>query len=1118
MDVVSSDLFQKELLKILKTKASDGEAFKQIARLGVLIFRHVTKQESQLFSTFFSRMAYASQQHHLSAECKARCYWLNRRVWALGPNLIGFNDFDLVGGVKALSMLILELFKAELNAELAEWMGKEDDFVLGSHDSKGRHQKIRILVTSVNLKTKELLAESDVFPNEQLRVKFDVAGLNEAFTPSILRFVEVMKGRGNMNLLEVGVEENSVLYPAVLVLEPDYLLDVTTISGAFNSKPASVFDYKINKVKPKESSVAILLGNVMNLMLDELVSSPKADFDESFKKAFKQSPMDFANLSDDQVKDLYKKAKDQFVNLRKVVWTDLVHKNINPNECILEPSFFSETYGIQGRLDLFYLSVTDDKTSIVELKSGSVFNPNNIGLTTPHYIQTLMYYLLVRSVYGAAIDPYCYVLYSREAEALRYAPPSASLESDALNIRNLLVCEEYALSQLDSDRVPLGEHFDTFTNVGLCQVGKFSEQFLIEFAAVWRNSKLLERKYFEFFVAFISREYILAKTGEQDSDTSNGLASLWLKSADDKEDNFNILKGLTLVTANVQSNSPKVVFDRTDASNPLANFRVGDIVVLYPTFADTDTVTSQRLFRCTVYGITQNQVVISLRFRQNNDTLFKLGTTWCIEPDNMDSSYQNQHKSLYQFLSARPNYRNLILGLTPPTLSTQTIDRSKLDDNLSEEQVRVLSKALVTQDYFLLLGPPGTGKTKFMLANQVKYLLENTNENLLLLAFTNRAVDEICDAIHDFAHQDYLRLGSASSLDEKHKGNALSFVLESVNSRKDLAHLFASKRIFVSTVSSAFSNTELFKLKEFDRAIVDEASQLPEPMLVGCLSMVKKFILIGDHKQLPAVVVQNAYISKANDPQLQQIGIDNGRNSLFERLYNLAQANNWGHAYDMLSHQGRMHQDIQVFSAEKFYQNKLFILPEYQDKSRWQTQPLKLDLPENPDQLTQQLGSKRLVWLDSESVSGKPKTNTDEALKCLKIIESIIALYQYNHLALKPEDIGVITPYRAQIAQIRHHIENELPAEWHQITVDTVERYQGGARRIVIISFCANSQFQLENLISLSDDGTVDRKLNVALTRAREHLILIGNPAVLCQNPIYNSLRQLCLDTAPTHG
>jgi DNA replication ATP-dependent helicase Dna2 len=102
----------------------------------------------------------------------------------------------------------------------------------------------------------------------------------------------------------------------------------------------------------------------------------------------------------------------------------------------------------------------------------------------------------------------------------------------------------------------------------------------------------------------------------------------------------------------------------------------------------------------------------------------------------------------------------------------------------------------------------------------------------------------------------------------------------------------------------------------------------------------------------------------------------------------------------------------------------------------------------------------------------------------------------------------VITPYRAQIAQIKSVLE-EQGAPLEQLTIDTVERYQGGARDVIIISLCTNSLNQLAMLTSLSEEG-VDRKLNVALTRARNHIVIIGNPDLLNRSDIYRALIRYC--------
>lgn len=125
-----------------------------------------------------------------------------------------------------------------------------------------------------------------------------------------------------------------------------------------------------------------------------------------------------------------------------------------------------------------------------------------------------------------------------------------------------------------------------------------------------------------------------------------------------------------------------------------------------------------------------------------------------------------------------------------------------------------------------------------------------------------------------------------------------------------------------------------------------------------------------------------------------------------------------------------------------------------------------------------------------------------------ELVEAFQRIYANHGQQLAPNSIGIITPYRAQIAQIRSVLE-ERKAPLSLLTIDTVERYQGGARDVILISLCTNSLSQLTSLSSLSEDG-VDRKLNVALTRAREHVVIIGNPDLLRQSEIYRELIHYC--------
>jgi superfamily I DNA and/or RNA helicase len=296
-------------------------------------------------------------------------------------------------------------------------------------------------------------------------------------------------------------------------------------------------------------------------------------------------------------------------------------------------------------------------------------------------------------------------------------------------------------------------------------------------------------------------------------------------------------------------------------------------------------------------------------------------------------------------------------------------------------------------------------------------------------------------------------------------------------------------------VASISSKVELFQLKSFDVAIVDEATQILEPQLLWVLTKkttdgkqaVGKFVLIGDHKQLPAVVLQNKEHSEVYDEELRKAGLYNLKDSLFERLYRTHLKDNDQVALDMLCRQGRMHPLVADFSNNAFYEGRL----------------VPVGLPhqlESIDTPVSFIPSQR----DEHSVTGK--TNGYEARMAADLAEKVWRKYREDFSAERT--LGIITSYRSQIALIRQELELKGISELMNVSVDTVERYQGSERDVILYSFCVNHPSQLKFLSNLTEeDGVlIDRKLNVALTRARKQMFLTGVPKLLEQNPIYATL------------
>jgi superfamily I DNA and/or RNA helicase len=346
---------------------------------------------------------------------------------------------------------------------------------------------------------------------------------------------------------------------------------------------------------------------------------------------------------------------------------------------------------------------------------------------------------------------------------------------------------------------------------------------------------------------------------------------------------------------------------------------------------------------------------------------------------------------------------------------------------------------------------------------------------------------------------DYIRIGSELSCDPRFRPHLIEHALEDCATRQAVRQRIEQCRIFVGTVASLSGKTELFTLKHFDATLIDEATQILEPQLLGLLCQrnpdgrdaIAKFILIGDHKQLPAVVQQNAVQTEVACDALRAIGLTNLKDSLFERLHRglqLAGDEALMHrATDMLRRQGRMHPGVASFPNRAFYFGRLEPLGLAHQLESIAT-PV-LFVPSQPD---------------AASVTGK--TNQSEARL---VAQYAVRAYREYGSAFDPDHtLGIITPYRSQIALIRKALAATGIEALTRVSVDTVERYQGSERDVILYSFCVNRPFQLRFLPNLTEEQgvVIDRKLNVALTRARKRMVLFGVPHILRQNEIYRAL------------
>ena len=256
---------------------------------------------------------------------------------------------------------------------------------------------------------------------------------------------------------------------------------------------------------------------------------------------------------------------------------------------------------------------------------------------------------------------------------------------------------------------------------------------------------------------------------------------------------------------------------------------------------------------------------------------------------------------------------------------------------------------------------------------------------------------------------------------------------------------------------------------QFDLAVIDEACQSTEP---GCwipLLRSQRVVLAGDHCQLPPTIISRE--AAAEGFQL----------SLFERLMLQHQ-----HLHRQLTIQYRMHQDIMAFSSREFYHDTLVAAPEVSEHLLGQLGHVQEEhLTMTPVEFYDTAGA---GFDEEKEPDGDSRRNPREAQLVELKVRSLLAA------GLTPHDVAVIAPYAAQARLLRQNLAIE------NLEIDTVDGFQGREKEVIIITLVRSN---LHGVIGFLSD---DRRMNVALTRARRKLLVIGDSATLGSHPFYQRL------------
>ncbi|WP_305982068.1 IGHMBP2 family helicase [Roseivirga thermotolerans] len=476
-----------------------------------------------------------------------------------------------------------------------------------------------------------------------------------------------------------------------------------------------------------------------------------------------------------------------------------------------------------------------------------------------------------------------------------------------------------------------------------------------------------------------------------------------------------------------------------------------------------------------------------------------------------EGSYREMHKALMEVLKAEngrlAELREIFYGANRPAFKSGYDFQSV---NLNESQNQALTKVFNARDVAIIHGPPGTGKTT-TLVNAIKEVVK-TERQVLVCAQSNAAVDLLVEKL-DVLGIEVLRLGHPArltpevienSLDVKIASHAYFKELREIRKRSEEYRRMAGKykrnfgheermqrnllrkeakmlkedadrieqhitedlmdRAQVIACTLVGSTHSLVNDRVFKTVFIDEASQALEPAAWIAIRKAYRVVMAGDHQQLPPTVKS---IKAAKE------GLEN---TLFEKAIGLPEAT------VMLQTQYRMHPDIMRFSSDYFYEGKLKTASEVLER----TYAMELE---------------HFVFIDTAGAGFTEKVKK-QTLSTYNEEEAALLVKHLGDNILPDTSIGIIAPYKAQV-EVLHDLMKDNPAfdeVRENITINSVDAFQGQERDIIYISLTrSNDKSEIGFLKEY-------RRMNVAMTRARNQLVIIGDSGTLGKDNFYNAV------------
>lgn len=912
----------------------------------------------------------------------------------------------------------------------------------------------------------------------------------------------------------------------LLIWNPDILVSATTVSQQMSCPRKTVL---VNRLRyPGISSIPLLVGTIIHVIFQECLAMESWSdifMDEVLERELEIHLLEIFSIGN-ELEKVRLELKAQFPYLK--TWFDtyfkktLLIKNSIPtnqrnqqalfsvnNVLDVEENIWSPMFGIKGMVDVTLEGSVKRCTN--GAKPGKYLIPMEIKSGREHlshHAQSSLYALLFKDRYDIDVKSFL-LLYTKE-KLLKLNDISQSDLKSLINLRNRIT--KYLkddtrelpeiIRQSICDRCDVQKSCMTINKIvegGDQERSGLPDGIYDDLTSHLDGERKLHYKQFynywdelltmeESVITMLKKDLWTFTAKEREEQGGKALANLIITEKDDEDDAKRFTYTFERKTEEGKDSlqfSQLAKNDRVIISDEIGHFAIaqGYIVSIRPTYI---------VVSCERRIMTSSSKTES--FNDNDHQTFqgvlhKTQQSAAIVSSSSKRSFRIDKDDMFHGMGlARYNILNLfmrggdelrrevVVNLKEPRFSqvkkNHFIDK---DGHFNPDQINAFKKVLSAEDYCMILGMPGTGKTT-VIAELIQFLMLK-GKTILLASYTHSAVDNILIKMKDLGLRSIVRIGHPSRV---HK-DIQEFVIapSKISNYSDFAEAYMEPLVFATTCLGI--GDIAFSLRDrFDYCIIDEASQVSMPVSLGPLRFCEKFVLVGDHHQLPPLVQHSSSEVKAGLSQ-----------SLFKIL-----GDKFPQLVAQLTYQYRMCEEIMQISNILTYDGRLKC-----GNQKVAEQSLYVPSPEKVDMYVDHPIEHRLnLWMDKilnpknkviflnhdnlpgyERIVGEKVENPTEVELIYHIIESLTVC------GVEESKIGVMSLYRAQLRLLNRKLYHKPNVE-----VLTADQFQGKDKDCIIISLVRSNK---ENKVG--DLLKEWRRINVAITRSKSKLIVLGSKSTL---------------------